>query len=830
MLRPPIRIWLTLTLVIFLAQGALGQHTLSGLVTDENNQPIPFVRVYVKNNAELRTQTDIEGRYTLQLFEGEYYLIFSSTGYEDRESYVTIQNSNVVRDIQLFPISLNELKEVEVTAKRSNPGREIMLKVVQVREQINQWNYPHTSEVYIKATEKIERRNKDKKGQQDDEPKNQIEDPFEAERRASQQLAGNMNMAEVQMTRHYAPPNKVKEIRNAFTQRGDGRLLYYTTTVKSNFNFFENLLHLDDLHGSPVSSPISGPGILSYKYRLEEQYEENGRLINKIKIIPRASSTSTLSGYIYVIDSLWLVQKLELTMEKGNLLTYDYFTIQQVFDHPGDTMCVLREQTLTYGVKYKEQTSSCTTIARFSDYNFNPAYALKFFNNEVAVTTKEAYERDTAYWKQSREIQLTAEEQRYIVVKDSIRDYYNRKEYLDSIDAVFNKLTIWKVLWFGVDHRNRAKREQWTINSIAAMARPLYPAGPRIAPGFSYFRKWENQKAIDSYSELSVGVLNGDVKGSTWWRYRYDPFHQGTIGFNFSHEIDAIVPYDAITQVYKRDNFIQVTQLRGVHNYEYFNGFYINLEAEFLERQSLAGYNTITIFDSVIPNTEFKDFEGYQAMITELTFSYTPGQKYMREPYRKVILGSKWPTIYAYYERGIPKIFGSDVDHEYGALGIQQNFQLLTFGTSNYHIRAGKFLSAKNLKDADFKYQRRSTPIWFSNPLYSFQAQDSSLPSREYYVEAHFVHHDNGAIINKLPFMKKTGIGLVGGVGGLYVAEYKYQYYEAFAGLERSFKFSRRRLRLGLYVVASDGNTVDPRLSYKVSFAVLDDRNMKWNF
>ena len=57
-----------------------------------------------------------------------------------------------------------------------------------------------------------------------------------------------MNMAEIQLTRHYAPSNKVKEIRNAYTLRGDARLLYYTTTVKSNFNFFENLLHLDDLH------------------------------------------------------------------------------------------------------------------------------------------------------------------------------------------------------------------------------------------------------------------------------------------------------------------------------------------------------------------------------------------------------------------------------------------------------------------------------------------------------------------------------------------------------------------------------------------------------
>jgi hypothetical protein len=665
----------------------------------------------------------------------------------------------------------------------------------------------------------------------DDEPKkNTPDDPFEAERKKMQELAGNMNLAEIQLTRYFAPPSKVKEVRNAYTLRGDARNLYYTTTVKSNFNFFENLLHLDDLHQSPVSSPISGPGILSYKYRLEAQYMENGYKIHKIKIIPRSSATSTLTGYIYIVDSTFLVQKLELTMEKGNLLNYDYFKIEQTFDHIGDTLCVLKEQVLTYGVNYKDQISSCKTIAQFSNYDFNPSYANKFFSNEVAVTTKEAYERDSSFWNEQRPINLTLEEQRFIIVRDSIRDAFNRKEYLDSIDAVFNKITVLKILWFGVEHRNRAAKTQWSLNSIAATARPLYPAGPRIAPGFSYFKKWNDQRSLDAYTELSVGLLNGDLKGSTWWRYLYAPFHQGKVGLTFSNEFDAIVPFDAITQVYKRSNFIEATKLRLMHNYEYFNGFYVDIELEFCERRSLANYQNVGAFDSILPNDQFKSFVGYQALLGEITVSYTPGQKYMREPYRKVVLGSKWPTVYAYYQRGIPKLFGSDVDHEYAILGISQSFQLGTIGSSSYHIRAGKFLSAKNLKDADFKYQRRSTPLWFSNPLFSYQNQDSSLPSKEYYLEAHFVHHDNGAIINKIPFMKKTRVGIVFGTSMLYVAEYNYQYIELFAGLERNFKFSKRRLRIGIYGVASDGNKIDPRLSGKISFAVLDDRNMKWNF
>lgn len=814
--------------ILLLAFVGNAQYKLSGVVTDESNKPIPFANVYVKNTTELRTQTDLEGRYTLQLYPGEYYMVFNYSGYQERETYLAVKNKNTIRDIQLFPTKISEIEDVEVVAKKSNPGREIMLEVVKKRDKMNQWNYPHSTEVYIKATEKIERK---KKKQVDDEPsKKEIEDPFEVERRKTQQLAGNLNLAEIQLTRNYAPKNQIKEIRNAFTLRGDDRLLYYTTTVKSNFNFFENLLHLQDLHASPVSSPISGPGILSYKYRLESQYEENGRKIHKIKIIPRSSSTSTLSGYIYVIDSLWLVQKLELTMEKGNLLNYDYFTVEQQFDHPGDTMCVLREQKLTYGVKYKDQTSNCITIAKFSDYNFNPQFALKFFNNEVAITATEAYEKDSTFWKTGRVIELTEEEQRYIVVKDSLRDAFTKKEYLDSIDAVFNKITIWKVLWFGMEHRNRAVRNQWGFNSLAGMIRPLYPAGPRIAPGFNYFKKWKDQRSIDSYTEISLGLVNKDIKGYSYWRYLYDPFHQGRIGISGSHEFDAIVQADAITQIYKRSNFIEATKLRLSHNYEYFNGFYINVEFEFAERRSISKYESLHYLDSVIANDQFKPFESYQAMLGEVTFSYTPGQRYMREPFRKVILGSKFPTFYAYYQRGIPKLFGSDVDHEYAVIGMNQSFQLGTLGTTNYHIKGGKFLSGKRLYDADFKYQRRSDPFWFSNPLHSFQDQDSSLPSREYFLEGHVVHHDNGAIVNKIPFMKKTGIGLVIGAGVLYVAEYNFTHYEILAGLERNFKFSKRRLRIGIYGVASDGNAISPKTTFKISFAILDDRNMKFNF
>ena len=114
--------------------------------------------------------------------------------------------------------------------------------------------------------------------------------------------------------------------------------------------------------------------------------------------------------------------------------------------------------------------------------------------------------------------------------------------------------------------------------------------------------------------------------------------------------------------------------------------------------------------------------------------------------------------------------------------------------------------------------------------MYSFQGLDTLLRTDDMSLEAHFVHHDNGAIINKIPFMKSTRIGLVLGGGALYVKEHDWLHYEMLAGLERNFKLSRRRLRVGLYGVVSAGNKSPIRVDYKISFAILDDRSMKWNF
>ena len=68
---------------------------------------------------------------------GEYFLVFSSTGFENRESYISISADDIIRKIQLFPSKIQDLEAIQVLAKKTNPGREIMKKVVEKRGEIN---------------------------------------------------------------------------------------------------------------------------------------------------------------------------------------------------------------------------------------------------------------------------------------------------------------------------------------------------------------------------------------------------------------------------------------------------------------------------------------------------------------------------------------------------------------------------------------------------------------------------------------------------------------------------------------------------------------------
>lgn len=830
------RILFTLVLGVLFLSNALAQG-VRGFVYDENNIPMPGVGVYIKNSGS-GTYTDSDGRYYIDLRAGEYQLVYSFTGYKNVEHSIIFEKKDIVENVWL---SVDEeiLGEVVIKANRRDPAFAIMHEASKRKGDYLKQYESLTSQIYIKASEQDkEKKNKRQKKKESTEKEEaidntdiedgdiNIENPFED----SVPKFNTNNLVEVFLTKHFQYPNKHKEIRTGYNLVGGTYGLYYLSTVDDEINFYNGLLHLDKLTETPIISPLNSTAVLTYKFKLLESYlDEQERKIYKIQVTPRKKGNASISGIVHIYDKTYSIKELDLTLEKGNLINFDEFNVIQKYSEI-DSLWILDYQEFNYFTKTKARDFRGRTVVKYSDFELNPEFSKRFFSNELGVTTKEAYERDSSYWEDVRPEPLTKEEQRFIYVNDSVYEAHNRKEYLDSVDALYNKFTIGKLVYLGVGYRNRAKKFQYDFGTIQEYIQPFGVGGARISPYFSYFKKWENERFFNSYQQASVGLRNGDIKGGFHPSFYYSPFHLGRVSAGVGRDFDVINGYDAIINLLSRRNWIQRDYYRLSHQIEIVNGLYSYVGFNFNNRQSISDLEFNPFLDQFIPNNTPIEFKGYQALITTVYLSYIPAQKYMREPNRKVVLGSKWPEFRILYNKGIKSILGSDIDFDYLGGSISQSIKLITLGTFNYKIKGGKFLNTKTLRFIDYKFFRQSDPWLYSNPLNSFQLLQTSLSAIDYYTEAHFMHHFNGALINNFPILKKSKIKTVFGGGTLWIKESNYIHQELITGIERNFRIHRQRFRLGAYYIVSKSNQTPLDSGVKFSIEFYNNRENKWSF
>jgi len=252
-------------------------------------------------------------------------------------------------------------------------------------------------------------------------------------------------------------------------------------------------------------------------------------------------------------------------------------------------------------------------------------------------------------------------------------------------------------------------------------------------------------------------------------------------------------------------------------------------------RRSVSGYKTNSqvdsLFGNILKDNEAIYFEPYNAFYGKVRLQYTPYQRYIREPKEKIILGSHWPTFYTLWRKGIPGIINSKVDFDYLEFGIQQEIKLGLAGVSSYTLRTGSFLTRRDLRLVDYKFERRGDPLLFLNPREAFQALDSTFPVFNRFYEAHYIHEFNGAIISKIPLLKKLELREVAGAGFLIAPERQLHYAEGFAGIERVIKWPFNPLtkfKLGVYIVGSAANQFHNPVQFKIGITSWDKINNKW--
>jgi len=793
---------------------------ISGKITNSKLEPLALASIQVKGSVK-GTISKEDGTYELQLEEGSYDLVFSMLGYKTLLINLVV-SKNYVQNIILETDEAKGLSEVIVKGKMKDRSEEIIRNVIKNKDEILAAAGPYSCNVYIRATQEdsSQRKIKTKKKAVDSIKVNPNADLL------------NMSMAEISLRYDHENDNHVKEERTGVKKRGNPEALFYLSLTEGDFNLYNNLIRSRVLSQVPFLSPISYSGLAAYRYKVTNIKHEGGKKVYTISVKPRQLSNVTVEGELTILDSAWVILSAHFTLPGYHIPEYDHFEINQQYGFFDGKAWMITRQQFTYYSKTGKGKLSGQTIASYKDFEFNKEFPKKYFGTELSATSQQAYDRDSSFWQNTRMEPLTTKEIRFIHYKDSLFRVTNSKPYLDSIDRLTNKVTWKKVLLFGQTLYNREKKRTWMLPPLTEFYDPFRFGGARIRANVGYYKIFQSKKTISLFTDISYGLRNHDVNGNIGVSHMYNPFNRGFINISAQRDFQYIFSGDAWINMLKRNNFYLNNAAGITHGLELANGLFLTTNASFSYRRSVSDYKTNPKVDTLFGEVnEAVAFESYNAVYGSARLQYTPHQRFIREPKEKIILGSKWPTFYVSWRKGIPDILKSKVDFDYLEFGIEQELKLGVTGVSKYSVRTGNFFNTKDLRLVDYKFQRRGDPILFMNPNEAFQSLDSTFPVFKRFYQAHYVHEFNGAILNKVPLFKNLQLREIAGGGFLYAHERDLRYIEAFAGVEKVIKWPFNpiyKFKLGVYVVGSAANQFRNPVQFKIGITSWDRRNNKW--
>jgi hypothetical protein len=801
-------IMLTLSLSLMWQSGkAQTYHVLTGYIMSTENVPVPYA--HIRSRGEMSgVLSDGKGKYEMRLLDGYHQLIVKAVGFEEKMVDVTIKE-NAVKNIYLKP-STEAIQAVTVGRKKVNIAKKVLRSAIAAKTQFVPDFDTYQASCYIKGNQKIEVRKK----------KKEVIDSSDERSRWS--------VFEADISFYKNKSGEVKEIRNAVSKKGSTRDLFFQSNTEGNFDFYPNTVMIRSLSPNVYISPLSSNALVTYKVNLEKSYMKDGKKIYEINLAPRQFSNAAFTGKIWIEDETFKVVRLKLTFPKQTLPEYLDFTVDQQFSEINGKQYV-SIQTFTYYTKTKDYLYRGETVAEYREIELNVDFPKKWFTNELSRTEQSAYEKDSLFWDSIRPQPLAQDEIAAIEYRDSIYEAHNKKEFLDSVDADFNKITLLKLMWDGQGFINREKKRTIEFAPVLGLFDPVMLGGYRARFFMQYYKKYENRKSLTMVPFISYGFGNNDLKGQLFVQRLYNPMKRGVIGVDFGRQFELINPNDAWINLFKPENFFEKDYIRLIHNRELVNGLHWHSRVRFESRRSLQNFD-FDFLEEVFDSSAALRFNTHNALVGSMWLSYTPKQLYVTEPNEKIILGSRYPTFTAMWRGGIPSVLNSILNYNYLEFRVNQSITMNVAGESTYSLQTGKFLTNKKSQFADYKYQRMGDPFLFSNPLRTYQLLPETFTTFDWYLEGHYYHKFNGFLTSKVPLLNKTGIQTVGGAGFLSAPEKDRLHTELFVGADRVFRIGRERFRFGIYYAVGATNGIGVTRGFKFSLEYFDRNANTWNF
>nr|WP_321224545.1 DUF5686 and carboxypeptidase regulatory-like domain-containing protein [uncultured Psychroserpens sp.] len=798
---------------------------IQGTVTDNKNQPLPFVNIYLENTYKGTTSNE-EGNYELYISEEKKYtVVFQFLGYKTVKKQVDIKSFPFTLDAVLLEeeVSLDEV----VINSEENPANIIIRAAIAKRKENLEKINSYKADFYSRGLIRIK-----------EAPEKILGEEIEIDGLDSTR-SGVIYLSETVSKLEFLRPNKLKEKIIASKVSGDSKGFSFNNAIDVEFDLYENTIEL----GNQIISPIANNAFGYYRYKLEGVfYDDRGNLVNKIKVTPRRENDPVFDGYIYIVEDQWTIyaSELDITGTQAKLLGVDKIRITQNYSFSeNDNIWAKISQNIDfkYGLFGIKGDGRFTAV--FSNYEFNPGLTRKDFTREIVSFADEANKKDSLFWNTNRPVPLTTEEITDYIKKDSIQIIKDSKVYKDSVDRVRNTFKLGDIIG-GYTYNNT--HENWRVGITSPIEAISFNTvqGWNGNIGASYTKGYNDYKQFLSFGgNLNYGFSDDRLRGTLYARYKFNnksrPYLTVSGGvttqqFNSSNSISKLL--NTAFSMFSEQNFMKIYEnsyAQLSYSNELFNGFRLNTSIGYQRRKAL--FNTTDqawypqddrVYTSNNPLDEtaygIAPFQTHNIIKFGLDARINFAQNYLSYPDGKFnIPNSKYPTVNIGYEKGFSSSI-DDYNFDQIKIGARQGLNIADKGRFNYNIKAGKFFNGDDISFVDYQhFNGNQTQIGsgsylnvFNNlPYYAASTNDS-------YLEMHAEHDFNGFLLGKVPLLKKLNFNLVVGAHALATPDNK-PYQEYTIGLDNIGWGKFRFLRLD-YVRSYQGGFQSDAILFGLKF------------
>ena len=823
---------------------------INGVISDKHGEPLPFASIYIKNTT-YGVSSNAFGEYFIELKPGNYTIVYSYIGFKSEEKLIILQDIPQKINIILYENDQN-LIEYEVVSNTKNKALEIIDKVKKVKNDYVRKSY--SSKEYSKNT--IEKR----------QFKLQRKDTIEVWQLDTSKTI-NLKNDVLKFVESYGDfysiePNKKNWSFKAYQDFADTKQEQDFVIIQSfedfgNYNItpeyevedkYEFLITLSEIEfdlfknnipiqiaNKPIVSPLSPGSRTYYKYDYLGFFpQKDSTKIHKIQITPRFKNELLLEGVLFIEDSTFLIKSVELELSgpiqsEFNIENFHIIQNYQQFESQN----VIDRKIIDYTIKEEIFKIIGNAVVINSNFNLSEKKPDYFKKNQVKFFSDSANLISNEQWDGFRAIDLKKNEVDYIQYTDSLRVYYQSEQYALEQDSNYNKISLAKLLWQGIGHKNRYKGYSFYIWPVVSQFNFFGIGGYRHNLGFNYNKNISDKFKISTENNIDYGIVNKDFKGSTKISIitNNEKYKQLTIGIGDDYK--PINRFPSISTAFSRSNYVRKQHIQTAYRTELLNGLYGEMKLEYCLQTPIDNLDLESdIFsstDSILGLTPL-GFEPYRKFESRIQLTWLPFQKFYYKKNKKVVLGTKFPTVNLIYRKGVPKIFQSEVNFDYLELGVNDEFTIPHLGKSKWNIQMGAFVNKKNLRVIEWKYFRGSDRGFFSNPLSSFQLLGTTLFSESSYLRGNYVHSFDGNIFNKLPLIGKLGLQLSGGIATLIIPDQDFAHLESFIGISRQFRVFGGLVKFGVFLSSSINSTNKSKFELKVGANGYNSFNNQWDY